>query len=69
MSPAARNRFFGTMYFWYGLPPMSFLARSQFFPSPGTSQQLFGFVLAFLGAMMFIRWGFSRGGWFGDLKR
>ncbi|HZS54298.1 MAG TPA: hypothetical protein VFA65_07835 [Bryobacteraceae bacterium] len=69
MSPASRNRFFGTMYLWYGMPPTSFLARNEFFPSPGAERFAFGMLFAFLASILAIRWGWSRGNWFKQIKR
>jgi hypothetical protein len=69
MSPASRNAIFGTTYFWYGLPPTSFTARSQFLPSAGPLRFAFGLLLAFLFSTVAARWGWSRGQWFRDIKR
>ncbi|MBV8897554.1 MAG: hypothetical protein JO051_13670 [Acidobacteriaceae bacterium] len=69
MSPAARNRFFGTMYLWYGAPPLSFTARDTFFPSQHALQLALGFGLAFLFATVMFRSGASRGNWFRSIQR
>ncbi len=69
MSSASRNRFFGTMYFWYGLPPTSSLAHNEFLPSPDAVQFSFGLLGAFLAAALATRWGFSRANWFRAIKR
>jgi hypothetical protein len=68
MSGASRNRFFGTMYFWYGLHPESYLARGLFHTeSPGEFWQ--GIALALVISIVTIRWGISRGHWLGKIKR
>ncbi len=69
MSPASRNFFFGTAYFWYGLPPMSYLARNEFLPSAGPLQFGSGMLLAFLLCIVGNRWGTSRGNWFRSIQR
>lgn len=69
MSAAARNRFFGAMYLWYGLPPTSFLARNLFLPFETTAQFWRGMVLAVLLCLVAIRWGFSRGEWMRRIAR
>jgi len=69
MSPAARNRFFGSMYFWYGLPPTSYMARNMFL-SDGTPAEFWrGIALALLLCTLAMRWGLSRGAWMRDIKR
>jgi hypothetical protein len=68
MSPAARNRFFGAAYFWYGLPPTSYLARGLFFPSNPAAFWP-GILLAFLVAALAFRFGASRGEWLRTIKR
>ncbi len=68
-SAAAANRFWGTIYLYYALPPQSFMARHMFIPS-GTGVQLWtGFVLAFIAATLSIRWAMSRGDWMRLVKR
>ena len=69
MSPASRNRFFGTMYLWYALPPTSFLARNQFFPTEGTAEFAASFLIALVAATVMIRWGFARANWFKAVQR
>jgi hypothetical protein len=69
MSPLARNRFFGTIYFWYGLPPTSFGARYLFVPGPPAVIFWAGLGLAVLFATFAVRWGISRGQWLESIKR
>jgi len=69
MSPAARNRFFGTMYFWYGAPPNSYAAQYQFFPWVNALYFWIGILLAVVLSTVTIHWSLSRGEWFGALKR
>jgi hypothetical protein len=69
MSPAARNHFFGTAYLWYGLPPMSYMARNVFWPGDTTAEFWRGMVLAVLLSVLAIRWGISRGEWMRNIKR
>ncbi|HEY7306049.1 MAG TPA: hypothetical protein VH601_18125 [Bryobacteraceae bacterium] len=69
MSPAARNRFFGTMYLWYSLPPTSFLARNLFLPFETTAEFWRGIALAVLLCCLAIRWGISRGEWMRKIAR
>jgi hypothetical protein len=69
MSPASRNRFFGTMYLWYGLPPASYHARNEFYPWIGIGRFVLGMIFAFVLSTLTIRWGWSRGNWFREIKR
>ncbi len=69
MSPAARNRFFGTMYFWYGLSPTSFGARNLFLPSESVSAFWRGIGMAVGLATLSIRLGLSRGEWMRRIRR
>jgi hypothetical protein len=69
MSPAARNRFFGTMYLFYGLPPVSFLARNEFVPNGGVASLLLGFLIACIAAALAVGWGISRGNWMRSIQR
>ena len=69
MSPASRNRIFGTMYFWYGLPPMSYMARNMFWPGETTAEFWRGMALAVLLCALAIRWGLSRGDWMRNINR
>jgi hypothetical protein len=69
MSTASRNRFFGTIYFWYGLPPMSYMARNLFWPGDTAAEFWRGIALAVLLCALAIRWGLSRGDWMRNIKR
>ncbi len=68
MTPAARNRFFGTMYLWYGMPPISFGARYLFVPETASSFWV-GVGMALLLATISFRFGLSRGEWLRTTKR
>ena len=68
MTPAARNRFFGTIYLWYGLPPMSYAAQNRFLPE-SASQFWIGIAIAVAFCMVFVRWGRARGDWFRSIQR
>jgi hypothetical protein len=69
MSPESRNRFFGTTYVWYSLPPTSFFARNLFLPFETTTQFWRGIALAVLLCFLAIRWGISRGEWMRKIVR
>jgi hypothetical protein len=69
MSSGSRNRFFGTMYLWYSLPPTSFLARGLFLPFETTAQFWRGMALAVILCFLAIRWGISRGEWMRKIAR
>jgi hypothetical protein len=69
MSPLSRNRFFGTNYFWYGLPPTSFSARHLFYMPESGWQLAKGLGMAVLLATGSIRFGLSRGQWMSQVKR
>ena len=69
MSTAARNRFFGTIYLFYGLPPVSFGARYLFYPFEGASQFWLGILLALGVGMVAFRWGIARGEWLRKIQR
>jgi hypothetical protein len=69
MSPAARNRFFGAMYFFYGLPPTSFAARYLFYPGEGALSLWGGFLLAVAIGTVAFRWGIARGEWLRKIQR
>lgn len=68
MSPASRNRFFGTMYFWYGLPPQTYLAQNRFHTET-TFEFWYGIAIAVGISILTIRWGMSRGEWLCKIKR
>ena len=69
MSAASRNRLFGTMYFWYGLPPTSYMARHLFWDLESTAHFWRGIALAFIFGTLSFRWGLSRGEWLRAVKR
>ena len=69
MSPAARNRFFGTMYLWYGLPPTSFGARNLFVPAESAGAFWRGIGIAVVFATLSMRFGLSRGDWMRSVHR
>ncbi|HEY3940307.1 MAG TPA: hypothetical protein VGL97_22970 [Bryobacteraceae bacterium] len=69
MSPASHNRFFGTTYFFYGLPPTSLLARGVFPPFEGAPEFWRGILLAVGVGVLSIRWGISRGKWLRNVQR
>jgi hypothetical protein len=68
MSPASRNRFFGTTYLWYGLPPESYLARNLLHTEP-LAEFWQGIAVALVISIGTIRWGMSRGDWLVKIKR
>ena len=69
MSPVARNRFFGTTYFWYGLPPTSFGARNLFVPAESAVAFWRGIGIAVVFATLSMRFGLSRGEWMRSINR
>jgi hypothetical protein len=69
MTPASRNWFFGTNYFFYALPPGSFMARNAFYPTEPLFDFSLGLVACVLIATLTFRWGLTRGEWLGKIKR
>jgi hypothetical protein len=69
MSPASRNRFFGTGYLWYGLPPHSHSARYLFLDSETATHFWRSILLAVAFATLTFRFGLSRGEWLYRIKR
>lgn len=69
MSSAARNRFFGTTYFFYGLPPTSYAARHLFYRFESAAEFWRNIVFAVIASTLTIRWGLSRGEWMRQVKR
>lgn len=69
ISPMARNRFFGTMYHWYQLPPTSYLAQNRFYQAETAGQFWQGIGIAWALCAVAIRWGISRGEWFKTVRR
>jgi hypothetical protein len=68
-SPAARNRFFGAMYFWYGLSPASYSAQYRFVDTETAIQFWTGMAVALILGTLGIRFGISRGEWLKRVKR
>lgn len=69
MSPLARNRFFGTMYLYYGAPPTSYYARYLFYDGESARQFWQGMALALVATLLSFRIGFSGGDWMRAVKR
>jgi len=69
MSPAARNSFFGTNYFYYGLPSTSYLAHNLFVPTGPALGFIRGLTMALAACTVSIRFGFLRGDWMRSLQR
>jgi len=69
MTPAARNRFFGTIYLVYGLPPTAYLARNLFYHYETFWEFWRGMGIAVILSALAIRWGISRGDWMAAVKR
>jgi len=69
MTPAARNRFFGTMYLWYQLPSTSYTAQNRFYVTETAGEFWQGILIACGLCMLAVRWGMSRGEWFRQVQR
>jgi hypothetical protein len=69
MTQAARNRFFGTGYFWYGEPPTAYSARYLFWDGETVAQFWRGMALALIFGTLAFRFGLSRGEWLRQVKR
>lgn len=69
MSSAARTRFFGTMYFPYGLPPTMPIVRGVFNNNDSAADFWVGILTALGAATLTMRLGFSRGDWMSKIKR
>ncbi len=70
MSPASRNRVFGTIYFDYNLRPNSFYARYLFIPLEKSAIQFWAeMALAVLAAILTTRIGMSWGNWMRRIRR
>ena len=69
MKPAARNAFFGAMYFWYGLPPNTYAAHYLFWDHETAAHFWRGLAVAVVLGTLSFRWGLSRGDWLHDIKR
>jgi hypothetical protein len=60
-SPAARNWFFGTMYFGYNTSPLSLYAKYQFIPADATADFWRELAIALLLSVLLIRLAFACG--------
>jgi hypothetical protein len=69
MSPPARNRFFGSGYFWYGLPPTSHLARNIFWTRETSEHFWISLALALFFCCLSSRFALSRGESLRTIKR
>lgn len=69
MSPLAKNRFFGTMYLYYGAAPTSYYARYLFYDGESALQFWRGMAIALIGATLSFRFGLSRGDWMRTVQR
>ena len=70
MSPAARNRFFGSIYFDYNLPPSSYYVRSLFFPTEHSTAEFWvEMALAAVFAVVTTRIGMAWGDWMRRVRR
>ncbi|MDQ2843226.1 MAG: hypothetical protein M3Y72_19750 [Acidobacteriota bacterium] len=69
MSPAARNRVFGAMYLWYGLPQNTYSAQYMFWNNESTGEFWRGMLLAVFFGVLSFRFGLSRAEWLRNIKR
>ena len=70
MTPAARNRFFGAIYFGYNTAPTSYYYRHLFFRfEPGAAQFWLGMTIALLLAILTLRLGLGWGNWMRRVRR
>jgi hypothetical protein len=68
MSPAARNWFFGSIYFGYGVPSTSYYARYLFYPeAPGVFPKELAVAVA--AAILTTRIGLAWGTWMQRIRR
>jgi hypothetical protein len=68
-APASRNRFFGTMYFNYAVPPTSYGFRHLFYSRETAVQFWEGIAIAVGAACLSFRAGVSRGDWMKSIQR
>jgi hypothetical protein len=68
-TPAARNRFFGTMYYTYGTPSISYLVRNRFWDGESRGDFALGMGYALLAAFFSFAIGLSRGKWLREIQR
>jgi hypothetical protein len=70
MSRLARNRVFGTQYFFYGMPSIAFIVRNEFFRFETTALQFWrNLGLAFALAILSTRIGITWGHWLHRVRR
>jgi hypothetical protein len=70
MSPAARNWFFGAIYFDYNLPPTSYYVRHLFLPTEATAPEFWReMALAAVVAIVMTRAGMASGEWMRRIRR
>lgn len=69
MTPAARNRFFGSMYLSYSTPPDSYIARNLFIVTGTPARFWIGILIALAVSWLSFRWGISRAEWLRGIKR
>jgi hypothetical protein len=69
MSPASANRFFGTKYFGYFVPPTSYGFRHLFYDRETQAQFWQGMAIALAAGFISFRLGISRGEWMKSVKR
>lgn len=69
MTPAAANRFFGTMYLSYSTPPDSNIARNLFILTGTPAHFWTGIAIALVIAALMFRWGISRAEWLRSIQR
>jgi hypothetical protein len=70
MSPAARNRFFGAIYFGYNTPPTSYYYRHLFYPVERFALDFWiGMAAALTFAILTTRLGLAWGNWMRQVRR
>jgi hypothetical protein len=69
MSPAARNRFFGTIYFGYYTSPTSLTMRYKFLPTEAGSAFWTELSWAIATAILTTRLGLAMGNWMQRIRR
>jgi len=69
MSPPARNWFFSTIYFSYGVPPQSLYARYLFIPPDAAAEFWKGMAIAAAAAILTTRLGLAWGTWMQRIRR
>jgi len=70
LSPASRNRWFGTVYFDYNLPPTTYYYCNLFYPvDPTRTHFWLGMAAALAAAILTTRLGLAWGGWMRRVQR